>query len=404
MLDQTPAAVRAHSIGVKKANKSKKRKRYELHAWLGFHLALIMSVVLLTGTIATISNEIDWLIYPEMRVSPDGSRVSWGDMENAVKTRAPDDRLNAIVSGAGDHFAYRATLFPEDGGWYFLHINQWTGEVTGRTHPLTVQRFFRDLHRYLFMPSVFGLPIVASMAFVLLLSLYTGWRTVGRLTTAATRLRRDRGIRVFIGDLHKSSGVWAIWFMILMIVTGTWYLAEFVAPAFGSRFEPARPVLSETRLSELDGTQERLPVDTLVAIARKQIPDWTPTDVYYPSRDNMPVSVLGATDDFLIRPRANRVFIDPYSGEVLLAQKSSEISWVAYVNEMADPLHFGFFGGLATKLIWFVFGLMLTGLSVTGVWLTYKRLRTVAVSKTQFATMPILMLAMISFYFYVQRF
>jgi len=33
---------------------------------------------------------------------------------------------------------------------------------------------------------------------------------------------------------------------------------------------------------------------------------------------------------------------------------------------MADPLHFGTWGGLATKLVWFAFGAFLTALSVSG--------------------------------------
>lgn len=37
------------------------------------------------------------------------------------------------------------------------------------------------------------------------------------------------------------------------------------------------------------------------------------------------------------------------------------------ISEAADPLHFGTWGGLATKLLWFVFGLALTGVSVSGV-------------------------------------
>jgi uncharacterized iron-regulated membrane protein len=34
---------------------------------------------------------------------------------------------------------------------------------------------------------------------------------------------------------------------------------------------------------------------------------------------------------------------------------------------MADPLHFGTFGGVWTKLVWFVFGLAMTSLAVSGV-------------------------------------
>ena len=41
---------------------------------------------------------------------------------------------------------------------------------------------------------------------------------------------------------------------------------------------------------------------------------------------------------------------------------------------MADPLHFGTFGGLATKAIWFVFGAILTGMAVTGVLIYSQRL------------------------------
>jgi uncharacterized iron-regulated membrane protein len=36
------------------------------------------------------------------------------------------------------------------------------------------------------------------------------------------------------------------------------------------------------------------------------------------------------------------------------------------ISEMADPLHFGYFGGYWTKAIWVFFGGLLTALSVSG--------------------------------------
>ena len=36
------------------------------------------------------------------------------------------------------------------------------------------------------------------------------------------------------------------------------------------------------------------------------------------------------------------------------------------ISEMADPLHFGTFAGYWTRIPWFVFGLLMTGLAVSG--------------------------------------
>ena len=212
--------------------KSERKQLYELHTWLGFHLALVMSLVLLTGTIATISNEIDWLIQHDMRVTPKGEFIGWGALETAARAYSPGDVVVSISSMPvssvpADHFAYRARMVNESGGQYFLHLNQWTGEVTGTTHPLTVQRFFRDLHRYLFMPNFIGLPLVTSLAFVLAVSLYTGLKTTRNWRTLATRIRLKKGARVAVGDAHKFTGIWASWFFIIIVVTGVWYLAVF---------------------------------------------------------------------------------------------------------------------------------------------------------------------------------
>lgn len=384
--------------------KSKRKKLYELHTWVGFHLAFIMALVLFTGTIATLSHEIDWLIQDDMRVTPDGEMVSWGTMERAVRAYDPESNLAGIGAMGNDHFAYRANVVDQFGKRNFVHVNQWTGEVTGETHPLTVQRFFRDLHRYLFMPNYLGLPIVGSLAFILAIALYTGLKTTRNWRTVMMRIRTDKGARILLGDMHKAAGIWGSWFFVIMITTGIWYLAEFGAGVAGERMEPERPDMTEQRASDLGPIIRDKPIQDVINVARQVMPDLQITSVQYPSRSMQGFTVLGVRDNPLLRERANRIFIDPVDLSIIKAQPEEGISTVAYLNEIADPLHFGTFGGLTTKIIWFIFGVFMTGLSITGVWLTWRRLKSKAVTKAQFATLPVLLLAVFFFTQWLERY
>ena len=391
-----------------KKKKSARKRRYELHTWVGFHLALIMAVVLATGTIATLSHEIDWLIQDDMRVAPDGEQVSWQEMTDSVQAFMPGDHLQSISAMEGDHFAYRAAVIDTYGQRTFVHVSQWTGEVTGTTHPLTVQRFFRDLHRYLFMPNVIGLPLVTSMAFILAISLYTGIRTSRNWRTLMTRIRFNKGARIAMGDAHKAAGLWSSWFFIVMIVTSIWYLLEFgagvsAALGQGQGFEPSRPSLTAERIAEFGDVVPVRSTAEIVAATNAAYPELEITGIQFPFATNGTVTVLGDVGNPIIRDRANRVFLDPVSLDPIHVQRSTEIGWVAWLNETADPLHFGFFGGLPTKLIWFVFGLAMTGLSISGVWLTWKRLKSSSVSKTQYATVPVMLVAMVFAYGWYER-
>ena len=382
-----------------KAKSSNRKKLYALHSWLGFHLALIMAVVLFTGTMATISHEIDWVFQSDMRVTPDDEMVSWGTMHDAVQAYAPRSTITTIGRMEGDHFAYRAFVVDEYGRRTFVHVNQWTGEVTGETHPLTVQRVFRDLHRYLFMPNYLGLPIVTSLAFILAISLYTGLKTTRNWRTLLFRVRTNKGARIMWGDAHKAAGLWGIWFFVVIIVTGIWYLVEFgvsIGVVVSEKsLEDFRPRLSAERVLELGPVIKDRGLDDFVEAAVAAYPELEVTTVQLPTRANAPFAVQGMVGNPVIRERSNTVYLDPVSLEVLKIQKWRRASTYIKLNEMADPLHFGYFGGLPTKLLWFVFGVFMTGLSITGVWLTWKRLKTTAISKAQFATMPVLFISMV---------
>lgn len=70
-----------------------------------------------------------------------------------------------------------------------------------------------------------------------------------------------------------------------------------------------------------------------------------------------------------MRDRANVAGFDLRDGRLLDLQDGRDMSVHQRIAEMADPLHFGSFGGWPVRLLWFLFGAALTALSFTGVYL-----------------------------------
>ena len=44
-----------------------------------------------------------------------------------------------------------------------------------------------------------------------------------------------------------------------------------------------------------------------------------------------------------------------------------------WLNDIADPLHFGYWGGLTTKIIWFILGLGICYLIGSGIWVSLQQ-------------------------------
>lgn len=74
-----------------------------------------------------------------------------------------------------------------------------------------------------------------------------------------------------------------------------------------------------------------------------------------------------------MRERTNAVFIDPVSDQIIGNRIAHGMGVGERIVHTADPLHFGTFGGLATKLLWVIFGLLLTAMAGSGAYIYVKR-------------------------------
>ncbi len=354
---------------------------WRIHAWAGLKLSIFLVFILATGTLATLAYEIDWLIRPALRIAPrPEAPPRWGAMlENARETLPRGGSIGQLALGEEPFMAASATRFDATERPSFVYLDPATGEVTGTGSWVTVHRILRQAHRHLMLPTRVGVPIVSSLALLLLASMVSGLVTYRRFWTGLLRRPRTRkGLPVlrdrrFMGDAHRLAGLWSLPLLLVMIATGLWYLAESLGAA-------APPPAAQQRARTLLADAPAAPpvsgamLDALVARARAAIPGLEVRAIRLPRRPGESLVVSGQASAWLVRDRANAVHFDPASGRLLAVSRGEELNLHQRISEAADPLHFGTFGGLAMKLLWFVLGLLLTGLAVSGVMITSLRL------------------------------
>ena len=346
----------------KPREKKASRVWWVVHQWVGLKLSIFMSFILLTGTLATLGHEIDWLIAPSARV--DRASVqgppNWTGMAEAAAAEVPAGRVQLLFAPIDPWWASGAVVVDGEGRRRIVLMHPTTAEVRDNRSVVTAQMILRRMHRHLFLPTQVGVPVVSALSILLAISLITSFVVYKKWWRGFFKPLRGRDARTWMGDFHRLAGLWTLWFTALMVLTGIWYLVESLgghAPAMGS--VKVAPI-------EAPAPEVAARFATSLAAARAANPDLRIRLIRFPSEDSGAFVVQGQDDAVLVRPRANTVWTEAATGEVELVTDGVDLNLHQRISEMADPLHFGTFGGIWTKLIWFLFGALMTGLSISG--------------------------------------
>jgi uncharacterized iron-regulated membrane protein len=353
------------SMAVPVHGKKRKASRlwWHVHQWVGFKLALFMSFICLTGTLAVFSSEMDWVLQPSLRVAPSSvaGEPDWVRIA-ANATRYPRvASINSIDAPTASAFAVRVMVEWDDNRLGFLNVHPTTGVVQGEGPWVGAQRIFRNMHRHLNLPGRIGIPIVTSLSFLLLISVGTSFVVYKKWWRGFFKPLRTRDARVWWGDFHRLAGLWSVWFVALIAVTGLWYFVE----QMGGQAPVPRAEAVEPYVAGLPEIGDHLA--TSLAAARRADPELRITGVGFPTEKSGAFVFIGDKSAILVRPRTNAVWTEVATGKVVAKFDGRDLNVHQRISEMADPLHFGYFGGYWTKVPWFIFGLLMTGLSVSGV-------------------------------------
>jgi uncharacterized iron-regulated membrane protein len=355
-----------------------KRKRATLARWAwwlhglaGLKLGLVIAVIMVTGTLAVFGHELDWMFGQHQRVVPKGEPAGLAQIHEAIRSAYPAHALIRVEAPRGPRSAASAIAVSPDRQFRRIYVDPYRLERVTNTDMLSARALLRQVHMSLLIPE-YGRLFVSGLAILTTISMITGLIAYKRFWRGFLVIPRRRNWRTFLGDCHRLAGVWSIWFIAVIALTSLWYFYESLG-SYGGHLD--RPKLSAEAVDRA-GAQANGSIDAAQALAaaRHAVPQLDPQHLILPTWADEPIVVQGYSGAWLVRPRATAVSVNPYSGETVAVQRAQELGLKARLHEAADPLHFGTFGGIWTKLIWFVFGLAMSFLSISGLVIYAKRL------------------------------
>ena len=366
------------------AKDKKKASRLWLivHSWLALPLWVLLFFVCLTGTIATVSQEIVWLAKPEVRANrpvADAAVLGYDAIVAAVKRAEPGIAVNYIARPVKSIFAIDVSVTYPDGKTRSLYVNPYTGVIQGISGVFDFRYFIRALHGWLLVPFIgstsWGWYLVSALSIPMLGSLVTGlvvykkfWR--GYLNP---RLRLRNGGRVFWGDFHRLAGIWSVPFIVIITVTAGWFLIQHILADINITVSTAGapPVVAREDVPAEGGAKAPwISLERAGELVRTKFPDLHPDFVALPSNAFGHIIVGGRGAYPLIFETVN---VNPYNGKVEWTRRISDRSTLELVTESMRPLHTGDFAGLWLKLVYFLFGLLLTMMVFSGMMIWLKR-------------------------------
>ena len=391
----------------------------KIHLWLSVPFGLIITLVCFSGAMLVFENEVnEWfrrdLYYVEtVKESP----LPMDKLLEKVATTLPDSVSVTGVSISSDPGrAYQVSLSkPRRAS---LYVDQYTGEVKGKSERSGFFMFMFRMHRWLLdsmnpgNEGIFWGKMIVGVStlllvFVLISGIVIWWPRTRKALKNSLKITATKGWKRFWYDLHVAGGMYALIFLLAMALTGLtwsfpWYRTAFYK-VFGVEVQQ-RAAQGHEQKSDAQKRDTKLVAhrekkregNEVQKGERSGRPENNHSDMYSVTspfvywqeiydklgRQNpeyKQISISSGTASVSFNRFGNQRASDRYSfntdnGEFTETSLYQHQDKSGKIRGWIYSVHVGNWGGMFTRILTFIAALLGTALPLTGYYLWIKRL------------------------------
>lgn len=341
------------------------------HLYLGIIAGAVIAIIGLTGSILVFRDEIDAALNPSLfRALSQEKRLGIGEAYTLFHEQHPDVKVNYLYQPAD--FPTSTYVFYNYVTAQQIFVNPYNGQICGkRLYESGFINLVTDIHTSLLIPG-FGQYVTGTAALILLILTISGmrlwipkkWKQLKSVLSVNFRSNWRRQNY----DWHNVLGFYSAPVVVLLALTGfciTFYL-PMVALLFTLNGKNPKEVMS---IYSLKSTYQKgaspLPLSKVIAAGSAVFPEGKARGLALPADSSGSYRIDYVCPGKSRDGRREMVVVDQYSGKVLAASKSFPNVAQAVLSWM-QPLHYGTFGGLQTRILVLIGGLVPAALFVTG--------------------------------------
>ena len=391
----------------------------KIHLWLSVPFGLIITLVCFSGAMLVFENEVnEWfrhdLYYVEtVKESP----LPMDKLLEKVATTLPDSVSVTGVSISSDPGrAYQVSLSkPRRAS---LYVDQYTGEVKGKSERSGFFMFMFRMHRWLLdsmnpgNEGIFWGKMIVGVStlllvFVLISGIVIWWPRTRKALKNSLKIIATKGWRRFWYDLHVAGGMYALIFLLAMALTGLTWSFPWYRTAFYKVFGVEVQQRAAQGHEQKSDAQKR---DTKLAAHREKKREGNEVRKGERSRrpENNHSDMYSVTSPFVywqeIYDKLRRQ--NPEYKQISISSGTASVSFNRFGNQRASDrcsfntdngeftetslyqhqdksgkirgwiysVHVGNWGGMFTRILTFIAALLGAALPLTGYYLWIKRL------------------------------